>query len=50
MTKNLTAIILARGKSKGIKNIGNGILSSKIRPAIMQDGGDVKFIKYNLKK
>ena len=24
----------------------NGILSSKIRPAIMQDGGDVKFIKY----
>jgi Fe-S cluster biogenesis protein NfuA len=25
----------------------NSILSSKIRPAIMQDGGDVKFIKYN---
>ena len=24
----------------------NSILSSKIRPAIMQDGGDVKFIKY----
>jgi len=24
----------------------NEILSSKIRPAIMQDGGDVKFIKY----
>ena len=24
----------------------NGILSSKIRPAIVQDGGDVKFIKY----
>tara|TARA_Y100000816_G_C25984991_1_gene514449 strand:+ start:163 stop:726 length:564 start_codon:yes stop_codon:yes gene_type:complete len=24
----------------------NNILSSKIRPAIMQDGGDVKFIKY----
>tara|TARA_B100001029_G_scaffold170498_1_gene166349 strand:+ start:146 stop:709 length:564 start_codon:yes stop_codon:yes gene_type:complete len=24
-----------------------GIISSKIRPAIMQDGGDVKFIKYD---
>ena len=24
----------------------NSILSSKIRPAIMQDGGDVKFVKY----
>ena len=24
----------------------NSILTSKIRPAIMQDGGDVKFIKY----
>ena len=24
----------------------NGILLSKVRPAIMQDGGDVKFIKY----
>ena len=24
----------------------NSILSSKIRPAIMQDGGDVKFLKY----
>ena len=24
----------------------NSILLSKIRPAIMQDGGDVKFIKY----
>ena len=24
----------------------NNILSSKIRPAIMQDGGDVTFIKY----
>ena len=24
----------------------NSILLSKIRPAIMQDGGDVKFVKY----
>ena len=30
---------------KVVKMINN-ILSSKIRPAIMQDGGDVKFIKY----
>ena len=29
-----------------VVNMINGILSSKIRPAIMQDGGDVKFIKY----
>ena len=29
-----------------IVNMINNILSSKIRPAIMQDGGDVKFIKY----
>ena len=30
-----------------VVNMINSILSSKIRPAIMQDGGDVKFIKYN---
>ena len=29
-----------------VVNMINSILSSKIRPAIMQDGGDVKFIKY----
>ena len=29
-----------------VVNMINGILLSKIRPAIMQDGGDVKFIKY----
>ena len=29
-----------------VVNMINGILTSKIRPAIMQDGGDVKFIKY----
>ena len=29
-----------------VVNMINNILSSKIRPAIMQDGGDVKFIKY----
>ncbi len=29
-----------------VVNMINGILSSKIRPAIMQDGGDVNFIKY----
>ena len=30
-----------------VVNMINSILSSKIRPAIMQDGGDVKFIKYS---
>ena len=29
-----------------VVNMINSILSKKIRPAIMQDGGDVKFIKY----
>ena len=29
-----------------VVNMINNILSSKIRPAIMQDGGDVKFIRY----
>ena len=29
-----------------VVNMINSILLSKIRPAIMQDGGDVKFIKY----
>ena len=29
-----------------VVNMINSILSSKIRPAIMQDGGDVQFIKY----
>ena len=29
-----------------VVNMINNILLSKIRPAIMQDGGDVKFIKY----
>ena len=29
-----------------INNMINRILSSKIRPAVMQDGGDVNFIKY----
>ncbi len=29
-----------------VVNMINSILSSKIRPAIMQDGGDVKFVKY----
>ena len=29
-----------------VVNMINSILSSKIRPAIMQDGGDVKFLKY----
>ena len=29
-----------------VVNMINNILSTKIRPAIMQDGGDVKFIKY----
>ena len=30
-----------------VVNMINSILSSKIRPAIMQDGGDVKFVKYD---
>jgi Fe-S cluster biogenesis protein NfuA len=29
-----------------VVNMINGILTSKIRPAIMQDGGDVNFVKY----
>ena len=29
-----------------VVNMINRILSSKIRPAVMQDGGDVNFIKY----
>ena len=29
-----------------VVNMINSILSTKIRPAIIQDGGDVKFIKY----
>ena len=46
LSDNLEGVIYAEDDTKVVNQI-NSILISKVKPAVMQDGGDIKFIEYN---
>ena len=46
LSDNLEWVIYAEDDTKVVNQI-NSILISKVKPAVMQDGGDIKFIEYN---